>query len=697
MITPLSRQIGKSMLRALAMSAMIVAPGLAFADAHPLTAKDMAMMDRATDPHVSPDGRAVVYDLRSTNWDNNAAVHALWLLNPKAKDPAPHRLAASDGGATYPRWSPDGRFIYFLSSRTGTSQVWRTDAAGAEPMQITKLPLDVGSYRLSPDGKALVVSMGVFPDCESLACTRTRLDAQATGKPSGVLYSRLFIRHWDTWADGTRNHLFAMALAGDGAPGPAVDIMPGLDADSPTKPFGDDADYAVTPDGRAVIFAAKRGAGEAWSTNFDLWRAPLDGSARPEDLTAANPAADQQPVISPDGSRLAWRAQKRPGFESDRYGVMVMDLKSGAAHEVDQGWDRSPDRIAWSADGRTLYLVADDLGQSRLFALDPDSGKVRALTGDGHATDFDVTHDGVVFASDAFNAPAQLFRVGLKGGKAVQLTRHNAERLAGMSFGAYEPFSFAGWNGETVHGFVFKPADYQPGKKYPVALLIHGGPQAYFGNQFHYRWNPEAYAGAGYAVVIIDFHGSVGYGQAFTDSISRHWGDRPLEDLQKGWAYALSTYGFLDGGRACALGASYGGFMINWIAGNWNGPWKCLVSHDGIFDNRAVGYSTEELWFSEWENGGTAYEHPENYERFNPADHVAVWSKPELVIHSARDYRLPLEQGIGAFTALQRKGVPSELLTFPDENHWVVKPQNLVQWHDTVFAWMKRWTGEPQG
>ncbi len=266
-----------------------------------------------------------------------------------------------------------------------------------------------------------------------------------------------------------------------------------------------------------------------------------------------------------------------------------------------------------------------------------------------------------------------------------------------MSFGAYEPFSFAGWNGETVHGFVFKPADYQPGKKYPVALLIHGGPQAYFGNQFHYRWNPEAYAGAGYAVVIIDFHGSVGYGQAFTDSISRHWGDRPLEDLQKGWAYALSTYGFLDGGRACALGASYGGFMINWIAGNWNGPWKCLVSHDGIFDNRAVGYSTEELWFSEWENGGTAYEHPENYERFNPADHVAAWSKPELVIHSARDYRLPLEQGIGAFTALQRKGVPSELLTFPDENHWVVKPQNLVQWHDTVFAWMKRWTGEPQG
>ena len=243
-----------------------------------------------------------------------------------------------------------------------------------------------------------------------------------------------------------------------------------------------------------------------------------------------------------------------------------------------------------------------------------------------------------------------------------------------------------------MHGYVVKPYGYQPGKTYPVVFLIHGGPQGSFGNSWSYRWNPQVWAGWGYAVVMVDFHGSTGYGQAFTDAISKHWGDRPLEDLQKGWAAALAKYDFLDGTRACAAGASYGGYMVYWMAGHWSAPWKCLIDHDGVFDNPMMGFATEELWFSEWENGGTPWDNPDGYERFNPARAVGAWSKPMLVIHSARDYRIPLEQGLGAFTALQRKGIPSQFLTFPDENHWVLKPQNSVEWHDAVEAWLKRWT-----
>ncbi len=436
------------------------------------------------------------------------------------------------------------------------------------------------------------------------------------------------------------------------------------------------------------------GRTEPWSTNFDIWRAPIDGSAAPTNLTASNLAWDAEPVISPDGKTMAYRATTRPGFEADRFALWVMDLSTGAKREVAPSWDRSAQHVAWSHDGKSLLATADDVGVTPLFSIAVATGKVTRLTERGHVSEYDVGPQGVVFAQDSLGGPSQLYALGGRGAP-TELTHVDADKLAGVEFGAYEPFSFAGWNGETVHGYVVKPYGYQPGKRYPVAFLIHGGPQGSFGDDWSYRWNPQTYAGQGYAVVMVDFHGSTGYGQAFTDAISGHWGDRPLEDLQKGWAAALAKYSFLNGDKACALGASYGGFMIDWIAGVWNQPWKCLVVHDGVFDNRMMGYATEELWFSEWENGGTMpWEKPENYERFNPVNHVADWSKPMLVVHSAKDYRIPIEQGLGAFTALQSRKVPSELLTFPDENHWVLKPQNSLQWHETVDAWLKRWIGD---
>jgi dipeptidyl aminopeptidase/acylaminoacyl peptidase len=314
---------------------------------------------------------------------------------------------------------------------------------------------------------------------------------------------------------------------------------------------------------------------------------------------------------------------------------------------------------------------------------------VKKIVGEGSVSSVDLAGNTLIFTRNSMKSPDQLF-VAQADGKNPRLVEHNNDdKLGNVAFGDYEQFSFVGWNNETVHGYVVKPWNYEKGKKYPVAFLIHGGPQGSFGNDWSFRWNPQTYAGQGYAVVMVDFHGSTGYGQAFTDAISRHWGDRPLEDLQKGWAAALDKYAFLDGNDACALGASYGGYMIYWIAGNWQAPWKCLVDHDGVFDNRMMGYSTEELWFSEWENGGTPWGNPQGYEQFNPVDHVKNWTVPMLIVHNQLDMRIPVEQGIAAFTALQRKGIESKYLYFPNENHWVLKPQNSVEWHDTVNAWLK--------
>ncbi len=673
------------MLLPLALIAALAQP--IAATARPFTAHDLVTLDRLSDPQLSPNDTSVLYDLRTTDLAANRGVHAIWIVRTTA-GAQPQRLLSD---ATNARWSPDGHWVYFLSSRSGSTQIWRATPAGTGIAQVTRLPLDVQTFRIAPDGRHVVVALAVFPDCPTLQCTVDRSAAKARSKASGTLYTRVFVRHWDQWADGTRNHLFAVTLDSAGAAGNPISLMRTFDGDSPSKPFGDEHDFAISPDSRTVVFSARlAGHTEPWSTNFDLYRVPLDGSRAPVDITADNPAWDGGPVFSPDGSKLAYVAQKQPGHESDRFAIMVRDLRAGTTREIDPSWDRSAGSLAWSADGQTIFTDADDVQNHKLFAVNVANGAATALTDSGDVEGFSVGEHAIAYALSTLESPAQAFVLPLSG-TPTQLTHVDRQKLQGVDIAPSQSFTFIGWNGETVHGRVTQPYGYAPGKKYPVAFLIHGGPQGSWTNGWSYRWNPQFYAGLGYAVVTVDFHGSTGYGQAFTDSISQHWGDRPLEDLQKGWAAALAQFSYLDSDRACALGASYGGYMIDWIAGNWNQPWKCLVVHDGVFDNRMMGYSTEELWFAEWENGGTPWDHPENYEKFNPIDHVADWRVPMLVIHSSQDFRIPIEQGIGAFTALQRKGIPSEFLTFPNENHWVLKPQDSLQWHDTVAAWLKRW------
>lgn len=684
----------RPVLIALLLPALCPAVALA---AKPFDARDLVTLDRVSSPTLSPDGRKLVVAVREADFEANKASTGLWIEDLFARDAAPPvRFTAEGMSVNSPAFSPDGANVYFLSAKSGSQQLWRQAVAGGEAVQVTNFPLDVGSYKLSPDGSAVALSFEVFPDCADLACTKARLDATAATKATGKVYDSLFVRHWDTWADGRRNQLFVADFGADGlAAAEPVRIGAGVVGDVPSKPFGDSSEYTWAPDGQSLVFSVRAGdRGEAWSTNFDLHQAWVRARRAPRNLTAGNPALDTGPVFSADGKTLYYRAMKRPGFEADRLALMAMDLRSGKVREIAPAWDRSADGITLSADGKSIYTTAYDVGTHPLFKVDVASGEVTKVVPGGSIGGFDLVRDTLAFTRDNLKSPAQAFVARADGSAERQVTQANADVLPDLAFGDYEQFSFKGWNDETVHGYVVKPVGYEEGKTYPVAFLIHGGPQGSFGDNFHYRWNPQTYAGAGFAVVMIDFHGSTGYGQAFTDSISQDWGGKPLEDLKKGFAAAQEKYAFLDGDRACALGGSYGGYMVAWIAGNWPDGFRCLVNHAGVVDTRIMGFNTEELWFTEWENGGTPVQVPQNYEQFNPINHVGKWKSPMLVIHGQLDYRVLVEQGLASFSAAQRQGVESQLLYFPDENHWILKPHNSVQWHDTVNAWLKRWTAE---
>ena len=659
---------------------------------HPFSVHDMLAMNRISDPQVSPDGKFVVFVLRETDLEANKGRTDLWLVGIDGSSLS--RLTSHPEGDSNPRWAPDGRTVWFISGRSGSQQVWRIRIDGGEAEQITDEPLDVGNLVVSPDGKHIAFTMEVFPDSNA-AATKARLDQIEQRKVSGRIYEGIFVRHWDTWKDGQRSHLF---VARAPVPGTQIettqplDVMSGMDADTPSKPFGGPEEITFTPDGKGVIFTARDvGPTEPWSTDFDLYWAPVDGSEPPKCLTETNKAWDTNPVFSPDGKTLAYLAMDRAGYESDRFRIILRSWPDGKSQILTEDWDRSPSSFCFSADGGTIYATATNLGQRSLFAIDVKTGQVQTVVKQGTISWPGIAVDRIIYGMNNLKSPFELYSVKPDGSDVRRVTNINAQKIAAVRMGEYEQFTFVGWNDQTVYCYVVKPVDFDPNKKYPVAFLIHGGPQGSFGNMFHYRWNPQAYAGAGYAAVMVDFHGSTGYGQAFCDSIRGDWGGKPLEDLQKGLAAALERYPWMDGSKVAALGASFGGYMINWIAGNWPDRFQCLVNHAGTLCERMAYFDTEELWFPEWDHIGTPWDNPEGYEKHNPVDLVKNWKTPMLVIHGALDFRVAETQGLATFNALQRRGISSKLLYFPDENHWVLKPANSILWHETVLGWLDQW------
>ncbi len=662
----------------------------AIADKKPFTAEDLVQLQRISSPQISPDDKSVVYVLRSTDMDANKGTTDLWLTNIQTRTAT--QLTKNKAADHSPKWSHDGRHIYFLSFRSGSSQVWSIDRKRHnKKKQITHFSIDVNSFKLSPDSSSILFSANVYPECKDFDCTADKQKIKSERKADGQIYNKIFVRHWDHWVNETQSQLFLVNLNKKGIAdkNKVISVSKSVNANVPSEPFGGNEEYNFSANGRKIYFSARlQNAEEPSSTNFDLYSVNLDSPAKAKKLTKQNLAGDTQPVLSHDGKKMAHLAMRRAGFEADRQEVILTDLPSGKSQRLTDKWDRSFSSLAFSKNDQSLYLTGNNLGTKALWKLDVATGKYHPFNNDGYISNISIGSNQLIFKKDSLKNPGQLFSADLDGSNQKQITFINQKKLEQIAFGDYQQFSFKGWNNETVMGYVVKPANFETGQKYPLAFLIHGGPQGSFGDHFHYRWNPQTYAGQGFVVVMIDFHGSTGYGQNFTDSISQNWGSRPLEDLQKGLAHALKTYPFIDGDNACALGASYGGYMINWIEGNWQDQFKCLVNHDGVFDNRMMYYATEELWFVEWENGGSYFEQPQKHEKYNPVNYVNNWKTPMLVIQGGKDFRIPETQSLATFTALQKKGIASQLLYYPQENHWVLKPANSIQWHQQVNNWL---------
>lgn len=652
------------------------------AEKHPLVFDDFIKIKRVSDVHLSPRGDALAFVVTEMDKAANKGNSDIWVA---AKDGSNLRRLTSSPQADFsPRWSPDGRTIAFISTRGGSPQVWTIRADGGEAQQVTAFAPGVTGLIWSRDGRKIAFASSVFPDCPDEACNKKRIDEMQSSKVQARLYTQLLFRQWDEWRDGRRSHVFVQALGG----GKPVDVTSG-DFDTPPVDLGGLQDYVFSPDGSEMCFVrnADPEFRQGLGTNNDLFLVPATGGEAVRLTT--NPANDNSPLYSPDGKLIAYKAMARPGFEADKSSLMVYDRAAKTLRNLTPALDLSVAEFTWTADGSALVFSAEEKGRTAVFRAALATGQVERLLGGHTLSGLNVSPDGrtLYFLKQAFDLPSEVFAYELGSKGPVQLTHFNAALLSTLELGPAEEFTFKGGGGDMVDGFLLKPPAFDPAKKYPLVMLLHGGPEGGWLDEFHYRWNAPMFAAQGYVVAMINFHGSTGYGQAFTDSIRGDWGGKPFQDIMRGTDWLLAKYPWIDKDRLGAAGASYGGYLIDWIEGQTD-RFRCLVSHSGVFDIASMYGSTEELWFPEWEFRGAPWTNPDMYAKWSPSRFVSHFKTPCLVVHGQMDFRVPLSQGLQFFTSLQRMNVPSKFLTFPDEDHFVLKPQNAELWWKTVLGWL---------
>ncbi|MBI1325347.1 prolyl oligopeptidase family serine peptidase [bacterium] len=657
----------------------------------PMTVEDLLAVKSVSGLKISPDGRMAVYSVTEPDKATGKSISNLW-YSIISREGSPKRLTTTSARDSEPVWAPDGKSIYFLSTRSGSAQIWNIAIDGGEARQVTKLPIDVaGGPAISADGKLLAFPARVYPG-KSPKETVEEDKKRGEAKSKAMIFDKLMIRHWDTYDDGKRSHIFVA----DTETGEARDLSPDLTSNSPPAPFGGSSDYTFSPDSKTVVFTAEPLKDHAWSTNNDLWQVSVAGGPL-KNLTDANTGADSYPLFSPDGKHLAYLRQTRAKFEADQNVLTVLELATGKVTELTRKLDRTVHEFSWVGDGSGIVAGIENEGHQDIFLIDPagTAPPRKVIGGKGMHTAIQSPRKGGLFVylrNDSV-APNDVFysREDANGPTVTKrLSSHNDDVLADLDLTAAEPFTFEGADDAKVQGWITRPPGFDPAKKYPVLYLIHGGPQSAWTNTWHARWNSNLFAAPGYVVVAVNPRGSTGFGQEFTDQISRDWNGRVYVDLMKGLDHVLKTYPYMDSERVGAAGGSYGGYMVNWIAGQTD-RFKCLISHAGVWDLPSMYGTTEELWFAEWEFGGPPWEkeYEKGYQSQSPSNFAGNIKTPVLVTHGSLDYRVPEAQGFGLFTALQRRGVPSRLVLFPDENHWILKADNRRVWWREMHAWLK--------
>ena len=648
------------------------------------TIEDLMKVRRVGDPQISPDGNRVAFTIGDVNYDANRVVTQIYVVSLEGG--SPKQLTNGPSSSSAPRWSPDGKKIAFVTG----SQVWTMESDGDNKDQVTKISTGAAAPVWSPDGKWIAFSSEVYPDCSNDDCNKKKDEEAEANKVKAHITSRLLFKHWDEWRDVKRTHVFVVPSKG----GAARDLTPG-DFDSPPYAASSGVDYAFSPDSQEIAYLRNPDKVEATSTNSDIYVMPLAGG-QPKNITANNHGYDASPKYTRDGRAIIYRSQATPGFEADRWRLMSYNRATGVSTEITKRFDQQVEEVALSPDGNYAYFTAGDRGKSPIFRVPLGGAEAQKIVPDVFASNLGITSNGkkLVFVGSSNASPAEIYTANLDGSGVTALTSANIQLMNQANLKAAENIEWTGALGRKVHGFIVKPNNFDASKKYPLVVLIHGGPQSAWYDNWGYRWNPQVFANAGYVVFTPNPRGSTSYGQQFINEISGDWGGKAYVDIMNGVADVLRRSPYIDRNRIGAAGASYGGYMINWIEGHNNDPrfhFKVLVSHDGVYNLTSMYGATEELWFPEWEFKGTPWSNPAMYSRWSPHNFVNNFNTPILIIHSDLDYRVPIGEGLQLYTAVQRKGIDSKLLSFPDEGHWVLKPQNSNLWYHTVLDWLDKY------